>query len=408
MGVMEGLNRVNKVIEDPSFRPPKLANVPKLIENSEEFNNLKKSIEDCLKEDFDRCQEYANQTFFPLRDIREFIRTWNIDTFKSQEGDIVVEASKLLNKLEQWKEQVRTLVQKRSHGMVHVDGSKPYSLLITGIETASNDLKQFLKKLAEEKIIYINDKSAELKKNLDPKDYTIVSNFCKLIVNCKESKNILAEIENIKKNVLEKTLTALKRNRREEHSFGGDDVPKLQDAITKINSDSKSISDAAERAGEMINKHKRGVTEALEREISDLKKDISIQIGNLDQENLLNPDLEPENAIDELNRCQRSFAPFKNKVIKNKEFNKILDMGDLKVKEADEYEKRYNAKMSLWEYRKKWKKLYREWMETDLRVIDSEVFAKDFDDHWRRSAQLKIELGKDKKEPVLELSLIHI
>eukprot|EP01022_Parablepharisma_sp_SALTPOND_P014052 TRINITY_DN188_c0_g2_i1.p1 TRINITY_DN188_c0_g2~~TRINITY_DN188_c0_g2_i1.p1 ORF type:complete len:4549 (-),score=684.34 TRINITY_DN188_c0_g2_i1:241-13887(-) len=398
---MEVLNRVVNLIEDPVFRPGKKANIKKLIDRSEEFQSTKDHIEDKLASDFQACQEYADKTFYGLREIMDFIKTWSIETFKTKQGDPVQNAKNQLEKLEGWRKATKFLERHCARGMVYADGNKLCNILNTGTETASRELKQYLKELANDKTTFITDSLAELRKNLDPKDYTVVGNFCKLVTNYKRSDEVFKKLEKDKADTLEETLRILKKHRKDESSYT-DDVPKLQETINKITNDVKEVKVIAEKAGETITKHKDNVIEALQKEVASLKGDIGKQLGYLDQEKLLNPEVEAEAALEELQRCQRNFTIYKNRFLKNKEQYAVLEMEDLRVKELDDYEKRFRAKTELWEYRRKWKDQYKHWFYSNLNEIDSEQFQRDFDDHWKKAQQLKIELGKEKKDPVME------
>ena len=398
---METSVRIIALIEDPSFRPPKRPNIKKFIERSEEFQETKEAIDKKLAADFELCQKYADDTFSGLREVMDFINTWSIEEFKSKHGDSVTEAKNLLEQLENWKQKTKFLEQKRSHGMVHVDGSKLHNILNSGADSASRNLKDYLNNLSSDKTNVILDKLINLRKNLDTKDYTVIGNFCRLVSNYKESDKILRELETVKASVLEETLRTLKKHRKDETMYN-DNVPKLQETINNITNEIKEVRTLAEKSSETINKHKKNIMEILEKEVNNLKGELSRQLGSLDQERLLNPDLEPDVALAELQRCHTSYMNYKNKFLKNKEQYSILEMGELKLKEVDDYEKRYKAKTELWEYRKKWKDARKYWFTSNLRDISSEEFQKHFDDHWRKSAQLKIEMGKEKKDPSMD------
>ena len=398
---METSPRIVTFIEEVLFRPTKKPNIEKLINQSEEFQFTNEAIEKKLAIDFENCQKYADDTFSELREVMDFKKTWSIEEFTKKYGDSVTEAKNLLEQLDKWRDRTRYVDQKRNHGMIHVDASRLHSELVSGIENASKKLKDYLNKLSGNKTNIILDQLGNLKKNLDTKDCTIVDNFCKLVSNYKASDKILKDLENLKTNVLEETLRTLKKYRKDESMYN-DDVPKLQEIINNITNDVKEIRGMAEKSFETINKHKKNIMEALENKIVSLKGDISKQLGSLDQERLLNPDLEADVALNELQRCHTVYMNYKNQFIKNKEQYGILEMGDLKLKEVDDYEKRYKAKTELWEYRKKWKDLRKYWFTSNLRDINSDDFQKNFDEHWRKSAQLKIEIGKDKKDPSME------
>lgn len=399
--VMEGLMRVVNLVEDASIRPQKKANIQKLIDRSEEFKGIKDAIEKRLSSDFQLCQQYADNTFMGLREVRDFTKTWNIDEFKKKFGESVSEASQLLNKLDGWKKKTKFLEQKRSHGMIHVDGSGLHSTLTNDTETAAKQLKTHLKKLAEEKNNIITDKLASLKSNLETKDPGQPNNLCKLIVSYRDSSKIIAEVDSVKTHVLDETLRTLKKH-RDEHSYNGDDVPKLQETIARVNNDIIKAKEAADKAQEIIQKHRTGVINALESDVKNLKKEVVNHMAFLDQEKLLNPETDSEAALDELQKLQTNFGLPKSKCIKCKEQYQILEISDLKLKELEDYEKRYNAKTALWEARKKWKDQYKHWFQDNLNEIDSEQFQRCFDEHRKKAPQIKIDLGKEKKDPVLE------
>jgi len=400
--IMEVVVRIVNLVEDPACRPSKKANVKKLIDRSEEFLNIRTLIEKKLEGDFKLSQEYAEKTFGPYRNVMDFIKSWSIEAFKQKYPEAVLECRKQLDQLEIWRNNTKFLQQKCSHGIIHVDASRLHTMLNTGTETAAKELKQHLKNLADTKINAIMDKLSEMRKNLDPKDITVVGNFCKLIIHAKDANKVFKELEAVKTNVLEETLRTLKKHRGHESAFG-DDVPKLQETINNITSDIKKVQDLQKTAEDTVSKHRKNVQEAVSKEIENLKGDILKQYEQLDQPKLLDTKIPIEDGIAELQRCQKAYSRYEAQYRKNKEHYGILDMGELKLKEINDYEKRFRAKTDLWEYRRKWRENYKCWFENNLNEIDSEQFQKDFDDHFKKSQQIKIELGKEKGvDPVLQ------
>ncbi len=399
---MENSVRIISLIEDPNIKPPKKAKLEKLIQQSEEFILIKKNIDLRLASDFKLAQAYADSTFGEYRDLMKTLNTWTIDAFKTKGVEAVPLATNMLKDLEMWKGKTKYLQQNKPFGIVFADGSKQYQLLNSTIDKDSNELKLFLRNLAKDTFETISKKIIEVKANLEAKDITHVGNFCKLMIMQKDSEKISKDLQSSKDKVLEETWKALKKHRREDQSSSSSDVTLLQEWIAKVNNGIKEMTESAEKAGETIAKHKKTVCEGLEKEIGNLKKEIARDASALNSEKLINPELECEAALEELARCQRTFIPLKAKCMKAREHHVTLEMGDLKIKELDDYEKRLNAKISLWDYRKKWREQAEKWFKDPLNEIDSEKFTKDFEDHIRRAAQLKIELKQEKIDPVLE------
>jgi len=126
--MIETVRTVSRVItrlENYVKSPPveRIFDIKDIIENSEEFSDLKFEISSKVKSDFELAKKYVNQNFEKCRPIHVFMNEWNLEAFMSQEQKLEVIKAHIYE-LKKWSEELSTNIKDTPKGILNIDGKK--------------------------------------------------------------------------------------------------------------------------------------------------------------------------------------------------------------------------------------------------------------------------------------------
>jgi dynein heavy chain len=377
--------------------------VDEILKSSKSFKRKRSSIHDKIHIDFEEARVYVDHNFEKARPVNDYVETWNFELFKT-EVTTVQSIKDELSKIKEWlNKDVPQYVPSHPNasvkGILNIEGKTIRGQLFAALNNAQTDIKNHLNFLAKSKADAANDELIELNRRLSSQP-SALSDFVTFVEDVKTAEIKIKNLEAAKLEVDEIAITL----RREKFT---QDMASTTMKIDEFTRNCEECKKNIEAANKYIEEIKPDMEKKLSHSVEKMKAILVNEVlKKLDEPPFTEVDAQVDECLAELRKIENKLKKCQENGEKYKHYQEIFEMTQVRVKELEDANAKFNQKNLLWSNRKQWSELSEEWFHEDFLGLNSSEIEKRVNKFNQDALRLRQELGrwsKDGKDPVVEI-----
>ena len=247
----------------------------------------------------------------------------------------------------------------------------------------------------------ITNALTEIEKNLN-KPLKALNEYVEYVKQIGLAKETLAKLENDKVE-LERMKVVLGKYRIKDDTAGSSQIQNIQSKIDNIahtlTSRHTQLEECEERARQELEQNSENLVARIEEE----KEKLNDHITKVQSESLMNRDTSASDALKELRQLKRRYDETLEKITMYQQYEETLAIEErVPVPQIEIFTKLFNKRQTLWQNREDFKRMQGAWYYDDFLKQDAEDIVKKVKDYANQNQTMKIKMGADEKDDVLE------
>jgi len=368
--------------------------VKQILEKSQSFSSCRLKIHDKVSTDFVEARSFVGNTFEKARPIYEYMQTWTIDAFKSQQRSVPTLREEL-GKMRLWRDQLAEYMPLNMPGsfkaILNIDGKKIKNQLNNDVENAFKELKNYIINLYNTKATEFNDALKNFNKKLRAEP-TKLPDFIKFVEDYNDANARQKSILETKANIEEIfTLAKKKDSAFQDSALKTDLKDELEENFKQF------IETNLGKASSFIEASKLAMSGKFEKTIEKLDTQLKELSESLDEGTLISVETSPDDALAELNSLEKKLEKYKDHAKKYQHYQEVLQVKAISVKQLQRTDLKYQNKRKLWEIKQAWGELFLQWFHHNFTSVDKEQMESTVKKNFSTLNQLMETLGKKEK-----------